>query len=115
MSKITIYHNNRCSKSRAALALLKERDLDPEVRFYLKDAPSPTEVKELLEKLDMKAEELIRKKEAIYKENFKGKDFTEDEWIEILSKNPRLIERPIVINGDKAAVGRPVESIEEIL
>ncbi|HLS31559.1 MAG TPA: arsenate reductase (glutaredoxin) [Flavobacteriaceae bacterium] len=115
MSKITIYHNNRCSKSREALALLEERNLDPEVRYYLKDAPSTTEITDLLKKLNMKPEDLIRKKETIYKENFKGKDLTEDEWITILSENPRLIERPIVINGDKAAVGRPTENIEEIL
>lgn len=115
MSKITIYHNNRCSKSRAALALLTERNLDPEVRYYLEDVPAPSEIKNLLRKLDMKAVDLIRKGEAIYKENFKGKSFSEDEWIKILFENPRLIERPIIIKDNKAVVARPTEKIEEIL
>lgn len=114
MSKPTIYHNNRCSKSRQALQWLREKDLDPEIKEYLKEPPSVDELKEVLKKLDIPAEELVRKSEAIYKENFKEKDFSEEEWIEILVENPRLIQRPIIIKDEKAVIGRPVEKLEEL-
>lgn len=115
MEKITIFHNNRCSKSRCALSILKEEGIEPDVRYYLEEAPSISELEELLQKLDIPAEQLVRKTEKIFKENFKGKEFSEAEWIKILSENPRLIERPIVIKGDKAIVGRPPELVEEFL
>lgn len=115
MSAISIYHYNRCSKSRQALSLIEEKGLNPQVREYLKDVPSEAELKEVLKKLDMKAEDLVRKTEKSYKENYKGKNFSEEEWIKILVENPRLIQRPIVIKGDKAVIGRPLEKVEEIL
>lgn len=114
MSAITIFHNNRCSKSRCAMSILEEKGIEPEVRYYLDNAPSIEELRDLLKKLGMKAEALVRKNETIFKENFKGKTFSEDEWIEILSENPKLIQRPIIIKGDKAVVGRPPENIEQL-
>lgn len=115
MSDITIYHYNRCSKSRAALALLEEKGLKPEIRNYMEDAPSVAELKILLQKLQLPAEELVRKSEKLYKENFQNKKFSEEEWIEILAEHPRLIQRPIVIKGNKAAIGRPPGLIQDIL
>ncbi len=115
MQEITIYHNNRCSKSRGALSLLEEAGVEPQVRYYQKEVPSVDELRELLEKLNMKAADLVRKSETIYKENYKGKSFSEEEWLEILSTHPKLIQRPIVIKGDKAVVARPPEKVKEIL
>lgn len=115
MQKITIYHNNRCGKSRGALALLHEKGIEPAVRYYLDEAPTPEELKALLSKLKMKAEDLVRKNEVLYKENYKGKNISETDWLKILSENPILIERPIVIKGDKAVVARPPEKLLELL
>ncbi len=115
MSKITIYHNARCSKSRCALGILEDRHIDYQVREYLKDTPSAEELKSILKKLDMKAEELVRKNEAVFKAQFKDKTFTEDEWIAIMVENPKLIQRPIVIKGDKAVIARPTEKMDELL
>lgn len=110
-----IFHNPRCSKSRCALDILNEKEIDFEVVKYLEDTPTKEDIKDLLKKLGMKAEDVVRKGEAIYKENFKGKELSEDEWIDALVEHPRLIERPIFINGDKAVIGRPPERILEIL
>ena len=102
-----IWHNNRCSKSRQTLALIEKSGVEVKVRDYLGDAPSKEEIKEVLQKLNIGAQELIRKGEAVYKENFKGKDLNEEQWIEAMVAYPKLIERPIVINGSKAVIGRP--------
>lgn len=115
MSEITIFHNTRCSKSRCALGILEENGIEPEVRNYIQEGPTKEELTELLRKLGIKAEDLVRKGEAIFKENYKGKQFSEEEWIEIMVKHPRLIERPIIIKGDKAIIGRPPELVEEFL
>ncbi|MFT5647370.1 MAG: arsenate reductase [Aureispira sp.] len=113
--KITIYHNPRCSKSRESLNLLKEKDLDIQIIEYLKTPPSPAELQKVLAKLNLTAEQLIRKSEAIYKENYKGKKLSEEEWIEAMVKNPKLIERPIVIYGEKAVIGRPLEQVQQLI
>lgn len=110
-----IYHNSRCSKSRSALSILQEKQLDVTVVNYLETPPSVEEIKEILQKLGMKAEDLIRKGEKEFKENYKGKELTEDEWINAMAKYPKLIERPIFVNGDKAVVGRPPEKVLEII
>ena len=102
-----IFHNPRCSTSRKTLDLLKENGIEPEVVLYLTDTPSVKELTEVLDKLDIDAVDLIRKKEPIFKDNFKDKKHSNKEWIEIMVANPKLIERPIVINGNKAAIGRP--------
>lgn len=110
-----IYHNPRCRKSRETLQLIEDKGATVEIVEYLKDIPSISELKEVLGKLNMKASEIVRKGEAIYKENFKGKDLSEEEWLKALVENPKLIERPIVVKGDKAVIGRPPENVEELL
>ncbi|WP_281614258.1 arsenate reductase (glutaredoxin) [Flammeovirga sp. SubArs3] len=104
---IKIWHNPRCSKSRESLNLLKEGNNDIEIREYLKDTPSKEEVTEIINLLGIKPLELIRKGEAIFKENFKGKDLSDDEYIQAMVDFPKLIERPIVIKDNKAVIGRP--------
>ncbi len=110
-----MYHNPRCRKSRESLAFLKEKGIEPEIILYLKTPPTVDELKEVISKLGIEPFELVRKKEVLYKENFKGKDLSDDEWIDLMVEYPNLIERPIVINGDKAVIGRPAENIEELL
>lgn len=110
-----IYHNPRCSKSRQALNLLKEKGVTPEVVEYLKEVPTFEEMKKLLQQLNMKPEDILRKGEEIYKKEFKGKNFTDDEWIKIMIENPKLIERPIIVKGNKAIVGRPPEKVLELI
>lgn len=107
MENIQIFHNPRCSKSREALALLRENGVEPEIREYLKQPPSEAELAALLHKLNIPAIDLVRKGEALFKEQFKGKDLSNEEWIRALAENPVLIERPIVISGKKAVIGRP--------
>ncbi|HZH85951.1 MAG TPA: arsenate reductase (glutaredoxin) [Brumimicrobium sp.] len=110
-----IYHNPRCSKSRSALQLLEDKGLEVEIVKYLEDTPSKSELKDLLKKLGLKAEEIVRKGENDYKENFKGKILSEDEWIAAFIRYPKLIERPIFVKGDKAVVGRPPENVLSLL
>ena len=112
---IKIYHNNMCSKSRAALNLLKDNNEEIEIQEYLKEVPSKAELKEILKMLQMKPLELIRKNETIFKENYKDQNLTDEEWIDIMIENPVLIERPIVVKDGKAAIGRPIEKIIELL
>lgn len=112
---IKIYHNNMCSKSRAALNLLKDNNEEIEIQEYLKEVPSKVELKEILKMLQMKPLELIRKNETIFKENYKDQNLTDEEWIDIMLENPVLIERPIVVKDGKAAIGRPIEKIIELL
>lgn len=114
-NKITIYHNTRCSKSRCALELLNEKGLEVEIREYLKEVPTKKELKELLAKLDLKPIDIVRQKEELFIKKFKGKKFTDAEWIQILIENPVLIERPIVVDGYKAIIARPPELIEDFL
>src|SRR5690625_6146383 len=102
MSEFTIYHYNRCGKSRTALSILKEKGIDPEIREYMKEAPSPEEIKTLLKTLNIKAEELVRKKEKVYKEKYKGKAISEEEWPEMISKHPRLMQRRSRLHKGKA-------------
>ena len=111
---IRIYHNTRCAKSRAALKYLDEKGVNFEIIEYLKEPPSEKELTSILKKLGMKPMDLIRKNEKIFKDNYKGKDFTDREWINIMSDNPKLIERPVVVKGSKAVVAWPAEKIEEL-
>lgn len=112
---LTIYHNSRCSKSREGLCILQAQKEPFEVINYLENVPTKAELKELLEKLQIPAIELVRKKETLWIQNYKNKTLTEDEIITILTEFPKLIERPIVVNGTKAVIGRPPERIAEIL
>jgi arsenate reductase len=110
-----IYHNPRCTKSRQTLELLREKGAEPEIIEYLKTPPTQTELKQVLGALGLKAEDIIRKGETLYKEKYKGKNYSNEEWIKIMAENPILIERPIVVNGKKAALGRPPEQVLTIL
>lgn len=112
---ITIYHNARCSKSRCALELVQKKVKDVKVIEYLQTPPTEKELKGVLKKLRMKAEDIIRKKEELFHEKYSGKKFSESKWIKILVKNPILIERPIVVKGNKAVIGRPPENILTLL
>ena len=109
------YHNPRCRKSREGLQLLHDKGIEPNVIEYLKDTPSKNDFKELLSKLNIKAIDLVRRNESIWKENYKNKELSESETIEIMLSNPKLIERPILVNGNKAIVGRPPELLLNIL
>ena len=110
-----IYHNPRCRKSRETLELLVSKGHDPEVILYLDTPLRKGILKKILKQLDMPAKDLIRKNEAIYKENFKGKELSESQWIDAMIKFPKLMERPIVVNRDTAALGRPPENVLAIL
>lgn len=112
---IIIWHNPRCSKSRQTLALLEQRGLDVTVRKYLEDVPGPDELRAVGDKLGMTAIEMMRVKEAVFKELGLGKDDADEDMFEAMAANPILIERPIVINGGKAAMGRPPENVLSIL
>ncbi len=115
MEKLKVYHNPRCSKSRMSLAYLDEKGIDYEIVDYLNEIPSKKQLQDVLKQLGMSAHELIRKGEAIYKDNYKGKELSESEWIDAMIAHPKLIERPIVISGNKAVVARPTEAIEALL
>ena len=116
MSKIKIWHNPRCSKSRDSFKLLEERELDVEVINYLENIPTKEELKEILTMLGMEsAQELMRTKEAIYKELNLKDETSEDRRLEAMVANPKLIERPIVVRGDRAVIGRPIERVIELL
>lgn len=110
-----IYHNPRCSKSRQGLAMLKEANVDLEIIEYLKNPLTKSEVKDLLKKLNIPAIELIRKNEAIWKEQFKNKNLSENELVEAMVAFPKLIERPIIEKGDEAVIGRPLEKISPLI
>ena len=113
--ELQIYHNPRCSKSRDSYKLLQDSGIAFETIEYLKQPPSKKELKSILSKLDITAEHLIRKTEAIFKEHYKGKELSEDEWIEAMILHPKLIERPIIIMGNKAVVGRPIDNVISLL
>ncbi len=112
---IKIYHNPRCRKSREGLQLLKESKREFKIIEYLKETPSFDELKSIINLLGITPLELIRKNESIWKKNYKGKELTNDEVIKAMTEHPKLIERPIVINKEKAVIGRPLENIEYIL
>ncbi len=113
---VTIYHNARCSKSRQTLALLEEKGQAINIVEYLKTPPDADTIKSLLQKLDMQPRELMRKKEAAYKENnLANANLSDSDLIDAMLENPILIERPIVVANGKAAIGRPPENVLEIL
>jgi arsenate reductase len=113
---ITIFHNPRCSKSRATLALLEQRGVTPKIRLYLEEPPDAAELRSILQKLGIPARSLLRTGEAEYREQGLDDDsLSEDRLIEAMAATPRLIERPIVVAGHRAALGRPPEAVLEIL
>ncbi len=112
---IKIYHNNRCSKSRCGLEILEKSGKEFEIIKYLEEVPNHDELKNLIKLLGIKPIELVRKNETIWKESFKNKSLSDEEIITAMVENPKLIERPIIINGKKATIGRPPEKILDII
>ena len=110
-----IYHNARCRKSREGVQYLIDKKLNFEIYDYLKEGISENNIKSILKKLNMSAIELVRKNERIWKDNFKGKELNEEEIISILTKEPKLMERPIIVYKNKAVIGRPKENIDKLL
>jgi arsenate reductase len=116
MSEITIYHNPRCSKSRQTLELLKENGIEPKILEYLTTPLTASELDSVFTKLDKDPREVMRTKEAEYKESgADNPDLSRGELINKIIEFPKLLERPIVVNGDKAAIGRPPESVLDII
>jgi arsenate reductase (glutaredoxin) len=111
----TIYHNPNCTKSRATLALLNERGIAPRIIEYLKTPPSVAELMAIVAKLGIPAEQLVRKGEEVYATKYAGKTLSDDQWIAAMVENPILIERPIVVHGARAAIGRPPENVLPLL
>ncbi len=116
MTNLVIFHNPRCSKSRQTLSIIQERGLDLNVVEYLKNPPSKTEIKIILKKLGIRPIDLMRKGETLFKEkNLNDPNVSDEYLIDCMAENPILIERPIVIKGEKAIIGRPPERVMEIL
>lgn len=112
---LKIYHNPKCRKSRAGLSFMLEKGSDPRVIDYIKKPISAEELRALLAKLGMKPFQLVRTQEELYKTHLKGKNLSDDEWVDILLANPRLIRRPIIETDNKAVIGDPIENINNIL
>ena len=111
----TIYHNPRCSKSRQTLAIMNENNVEVKIINYLADPPTAEELENILGKLAISPMDFIRKKESVFTDlGLKSHDGTDSELCEIMSKNPKLIERPIVVKGDRAIIGRPPENVLEL-
>ena len=110
-----IYHNPRCSKSRQTLVLLQENGVEPDVVLYLDNIMTAGELRGLLAKLGISPMQLVRKAEAVWKQKYKGKELSDDQVIEAMIANPKLIERPIVVNDQSAVLGRPPENILELI
>ena len=112
---IKIYHNPRCSKSRQGVEILENSKKEFEIVKYLENVPTEKELTEIIKLLGITPIQLVRKTEKIWKENYKGKELSDEEIINAMVENPKLIERPIVINNNKAVIGRPTEAILDII
>lgn len=112
---IKIYHNNRCSKSRQGKEILENSNCKFEIINYLEKPPTIVELSELIQLLGISPIQLVRKGESVWKENFKGKTLTDTQIIEAMASHPKLIERPIVVNGNKAVIGRPPVLIKDLI
>jgi len=108
---VRVYHNARCSKSRSACQLLADKGVTLEVVEYLKTPPSRAELVDVLKKLGMHAGDIVRRGEDVFKSNYAGRDLSEDEWLDALVAHPILIERPIVVRGERAVISRPPEKV----
>ena len=113
--ELKIWHNPRCQKSREALKILQQEGLDPEVILYLEHPPSADELHHVVQLLGTSVHAIIRKEEALFKSDYKDKNLDDKAWYEVLHQNPKLIQRPIVIKDQKAAIGRPPENISSLL
>ena len=110
-----IYHNPRCRKSREGLKYLQDKGIDVQIIDYLKNPVSFSELKEIVMKLGTKPIDIIRTQEEYYKKNLKGRNFTDEEWLKIIVENPKLLQRPIVVEKHKAVIGQPPENINQLL
>jgi len=110
-----IYHNPRCKKSREGLQFILDRGIEVQVIDYIKNSLSLTELQEIVMKLGKKPQEIIRTQEEYFKKYLKGRNFTDDEWLRIIAENPKLLERPIVVEKHKAVIGQPPENINQLL
>ena len=115
MSEITIYHNPKCSKSRATLDLVEQHGDEVKVIEYLRTPPTAKELEALVAKLGIEPEQLVRKGEDVYKSRYAGRKLTDEQWIAAMVQDPVLIERPIVVRGARAVIGRPPENVETLL
>tara|TARA_B110000444_G_C18680273_1_gene519368 strand:- start:477 stop:830 length:354 start_codon:yes stop_codon:yes gene_type:complete len=114
--EVTIFHNPRCSKSRAALQIVKKLGIEPIIIEYLKNPPTPEKIKLILNKLGVNPRDIMRTKEPVYLEKeLNNQDLANEELIDAIAESPILLERPIILVGEKAAIGRPPELILEIL
>lgn len=115
-SRITIYHNPRCSKSRQTLQLIRDSGVEPEVVEYLKNPPSASELSGILDRLKLEPTDVMRRKESVFRElGLADRELSREEAIALMVDNPVLIERPIVVKGRKAVIGRPPENVNELL
>lgn len=112
---VTIYHNPRCAKSRAGLAYLTGKKIDFNSVEYLKQGLTVSQVAELVRYTGLPVTELIRKNDDIFKSTYKGKNFSNDQWCQIIAENPKLLQRPIVVNNTKAVLAQPPEKVDDIL
>ena len=116
MNNFTIYHNPRCSKSRQTLELIKDKGIEPEIILYLEKPPSVSVLSKIVDYLEMKRRDIVRKGEEEYKSfNLKDMSLNDSTILKIMSENPKLIERPIVLSGNKAIIGRPPENVLELI
>lgn len=115
MSDFTIYHNPRCGKSRETLALLREHGIEPQVIEYLQQPPTKAQLKSIVAKLGIKPEALLRKGEEIYKTKYAGRTLSDAQWIDAMVNDPILIERPIVVSGERAVLGRPPQNVLQLV
>ena len=114
--KVIIYYNPKCRKSREALQIIKEKGIEPDIVYYLDEPPSTSELAEILRKMGKRPRDIFRKSEPLYKDlGLKNKDLSDDILLQYLNKHPILIERPIVIKGQRAVLGRPPEDIKKII
>ncbi len=112
---LKIYHNPRCRKSRAGLEYMKQSGADYEIINYMKNGITEEEIREILLKMNVKPTSLVRIQEDLYKKELKGRNFTDNEWIRIISENPKLLLRPIVVSKNKAVLAQPPESLNILL
>ena len=115
MSELTIYHNPACSKSRETLALIKASGLEPRIVEYLKHPPSEAELSAIVRKLGIRPLQLVRRNEQIFKDNYAGRKLGDKEWIKAMIEHPILMQRPIVVRGEAAVIGRPPEDVNPLL
>lgn len=114
-AEITLYHNPRCTKSREALALLRSRGIEPTIVEYLKTPPTAAELADIVKRLGVEPQALVRKGEDVFKRSYEGKRLDASQWIAAMAEHPILMERPIAVRGTRAVIGRPPERVLELL